>query len=38
MKKGLHPVRIAAGMEKAAAVALRKLDEIAESLDISTSD
>lgn len=37
LKKGLHPVRIAEGMEKAAQVALQRLQEIAVDVDINAN-
>lgn len=38
MKKGIHPIRIAEGFEKAAGVAIETLDKIAESIDITAND
>ena len=35
LKKGIHPIRIAEGFEKAASVAITTLDEIAEPIDIN---
>ena len=38
LKKGIHPIRIAEGLEKAAAVALTTLEQIAETMDIGAND
>jgi T-complex protein 1 subunit epsilon len=38
LKKGLHPVRIAEGMEKAADVAIKRLQEISVEVDIMAND
>jgi T-complex protein 1 subunit epsilon len=38
LKKGVHPVRIAEGFEKAAAVAIDTLQQIAEPIDIHAND
>lgn len=38
LKKGIHPIRIAEGLEKAATVAIQKLDEIAEEIDIAKNE
>jgi T-complex protein 1 subunit epsilon len=38
LKKGVHPVRIAEGFEKAAAVAIETLGKIAEPIDIQKND
>jgi T-complex protein 1 subunit epsilon len=38
LKKGVHPMRIAEGLEKAAAVAIQTLDQVAEPMDIMKND
>jgi T-complex protein 1 subunit epsilon len=38
IKKGIHPIRVAEGLEKAASVAIETLDKIAETIDINTED
>jgi T-complex protein 1 subunit epsilon len=38
MKKGVHPIRIAEGLEKAAAVAIETLEKIAEPMDIQSNN
>lgn len=38
LKKGIHPIRIAEGLEKAATVAIETLDKIAETMDITKDD
>jgi T-complex protein 1 subunit epsilon len=38
LKKGIHPVRIAEGFEKAASVAIQTLGSIAETMDIQAND
>jgi T-complex protein 1 subunit epsilon len=38
LKKGVHPIRIAEGLEKAAMVAMETLDKIAEPIDIMKND
>jgi len=38
LKKGIHPIRIAEGLEKAATVAIATLDQIAEPIDIQQND
>ena len=38
LKKGIHPIRIAEGLEKAAGVAIDVLEEIAEPIDILSND
>mmetsp|Transcript_18915 Transcript_18915/g.24331 ORF Transcript_18915/g.24331 Transcript_18915/m.24331 type:complete len:550 (+) Transcript_18915:130-1779(+) len=37
MKKGIHPIRIAEGLEKAASIASETLDKIADTMEIPTS-
>ena len=37
LKKGIHPIRIAEGLEKAAAVAIETLNKIAEPIDIMSN-
>lgn len=38
LKKGIHPVRIAEGLEKAAAVAIQTLDTISDAIDIGKNE
>lgn len=38
LKKGIHPIRIAEGLEKAATVAWTTLEQIAETIDIMAND
>lgn len=38
LKKGVHPIRIAEGLEKAAVVAMKTLEKIAEPIDILKND
>lgn len=38
LKKGVHPIRVAEGFEKAAAVAIDTLQQIAESIDVHAND
>jgi T-complex protein 1 subunit epsilon len=38
LDKGIHPVRVAEGFEKAAEVAVRRLDEIAENVPFSSDN
>ena len=38
LKKGIHPIRIAEGFEKAATVAIATLEQIAETIDIQADD
>lgn len=38
LKKGIHPIRIAEGLEKAAAVAIETLNKIAEPIDIMSNE
>lgn len=38
LKKGVHPIRIAEGLEKAAVVAMETLADIAEPIDIMSND
>lgn len=38
MKKGIHPIRIAEGFEKAASIAIETLDRIAEPMDIHANN
>lgn len=38
LKKGVHPIRVAEGLEKAAVVAMKMLETIAEPIDISKND
>ena len=38
LKKGIHPMRIAEGLEKAAAVAIDTLEKIAEPMDIHSNN
>jgi T-complex protein 1 subunit epsilon len=38
LKKGIHPIRIAEGFEKAATVAIQTLQDIAEDIDIHVND
>jgi T-complex protein 1 subunit epsilon len=38
LKKGVHPIRIAEGLEKAAVVAMETLEKIAEPIDIMSND
>lgn len=37
MKKGIHPIRVAEGLEKAASIAIETLDKMADTIDIPTS-
>jgi len=38
IEKGIHPLRIATGYEKACAVALKKIEEIAKTVDIQAKE
>jgi T-complex protein 1 subunit epsilon len=38
LKKGVHPIRIGEGLEKAATVAMTMLEQIAEPIDIAKND
>ena len=38
LKKGVHPIRIAEGLEKAADVAIKTLEQISEPIDIQKND
>ena len=38
LKKGVHPIRIAEGLEKAADIAIKTLEQIAEPIDIQKND
>jgi T-complex protein 1 subunit epsilon len=38
IKKGIHPIRVAEGLEKAASVAIETLDKIADTIDINSND
>lgn len=38
LRKGIHPIRIAEGFEKAAEVAIKSLQEISDTIDININD
>jgi T-complex protein 1 subunit epsilon len=38
IKKGIHPIRVAEGLEKAATVAIETLEKIADTIDIHSND
>ncbi|CAB9516078.1 Thermosome subunit beta (Fragment) [Seminavis robusta] len=38
LRKGIHPIRIAEGFERAAGVAMKRLEEISEKMDINSND